>query len=278
MLREEFEGSHAVRIFSDVAVSMVASGNRFRRLADACGAEFAGSSLFLFIVISTVSNYDNGIHGPYTSAQDPLNIAVVFGGTIGVLVYAIADVSGANLNPAVSIALALRGSISALTAALYIISQVLGAIVGALLARACADSALYSSHPGVNYVGAGHHLWQALLAEIIATSLLCSVVLYVTDKRRVMHGHAAIAIGGAILVCHLALIPIDGTSINPARSIGAAVAAWNRGPNKKWDDLWVFIVGPVIGGVLPGVFWRCATEDDICIEEPELHMAQEQIV
>lgn len=235
-----------------------AQRNQFLRLCNAAGAEFCGSTLFLFTVITTVVNY-----GPSTldgSAAAPIGIATVFGTTVGCLIFAYGNTSGAHLNPAVTIAFVIQRSVNILTAVVYIVAQVAGATCGALLARAVSDPKLYALGQGVNHVQPGHHVWQAFVAEVLATGLLVTVVLQVTGLlpindvgRHVLGLVVPVAIGSAILVAHLALIPIDGTSINPARSLGAAIAASGKAPHEAWVHMWIFIVGPIIGGAIPAI-------------------------
>jgi MIP family channel proteins len=232
--------------------------NRALRLCNAAGAEFCGSALFLFTVITTVVNYGHStLDG---SSIAPIGVATVFGTTVGALIFAFGNTSGAHLNPAVTIAFMIQRSVTVLNGTVYIISQCAGATVGALLARAVSDPALYALSQGVNAVQPGHHVWQAFLAEVLATGFLVTVILQVTGLlpvndvgRHVLGLVVPVAIGSAILVAHLALIPIDGTSINPARSLGAAIAAYGKLPHEAWHHMWIFVLGPVVGGAIPAI-------------------------
>lgn len=219
----------------------------------AVAAEFVGSAWFLFITITTLVDYPAlPIYGNSTMLA-PIGIAAIFGMSISTLAYTFGDISGAHLNPSVTLAHLCQRSIRPKRAALYVAAQVSGAICGACFARLVCDWDLYDrGSKGVNRVLAGHALWQALLAEIAATCLLATVVLQVLYAATKLYGHGPLAIGGAVLVCHLALIPITGTSINPARSIGAAVASGSN-DHKQWTHIWVFLVGPSIGGLLAGL-------------------------
>lgn len=219
----------------------------------AVAAEFVASSVFLFIVTTTLVNYPSLPIYDNSTILAPLGVAAVFGGTIGTLGYAFGSISGAHLNPSVTIAFLCKRMISVERAALYIGAQTLGAIAGACYARLVSDWDLYDAGgKGVNHVLAGHALWQALLAEILATAFLATVVLNTSYAGTKLYGHAPIAIGSAVLVCHLALLPIDGCSINPARSLGAAVASGSN-DHKQWTHIWIFIVGPMIGGIFGGL-------------------------
>lgn len=219
----------------------------------ATGAEFVGSGLFLFTVITTVVNYpaEQALGGSNLLA--PIGVATVFGVTISTLAYTFGDVSGAHLNPAVTLGFLCRRSIEPIRAALYVSAQLFGATCGACLARLVSDWDLYDAGGrGVNYVSDGHALWQGLLAEVAATTFLVTVVLHVSYLATKQYGHGPLAIGGAVLVCHLALIPITGTSINPARSVAAAIASGSNARD-QWSHIWVFLVGPLIGGAVAGL-------------------------
>lgn len=150
--------------------SATAHRNKTLRLCNAAGAEFLGSTFFLFIVVTSVMNYDASPTDG--TALAPLGIATVFGTTIGALIFAYGNASGAHLNPAVTIAFVIQRSVSLLTGLVYIVAQIVGCTCGALLARAVSNHDLYAVNQAVNYVQPGFHLWQAFLAEIIATALL----------------------------------------------------------------------------------------------------------
>ena len=229
----------------------------------AVAAEFIGSGLFLFIVTTTLVNYPAlPVYGN-SSILAPLGVASVFGGTIATLGYAFGSISGAHLNPSVTLAFLFQGMIRVEKAALYIVAQILGAVCGACYARLVSDWDLYDvGGKGVNHVLDGHALWQALLAEILATAFLVTVVLQSSYAATKLYGHGPLAVGGAVLVCHLALLPLDGCSINPARSIGAAVASGSN-DHKQWSHIWIFILGPLTGGLLAGFnpMWKGGSDE-----------------
>jgi MIP family channel proteins len=219
----------------------------------ATAAEFVGSGLFLFTVITTAVNYPAAQALGGANLLAPIGVATVFGVTISTLAYTFGDVSGAHLNPAVTLGFLVQKSIEPTRAALYITAQFMGATCGACLARLVSDWDLYNAGGrGVNYVTHGHALWQALITEIVATAFLVTVVLHVAYLATKQYGHGRLAIGGAVLVCHLALIPITGTSINPARSIGAAVASGSNA-HHQWSQIWIFLAGPLVGGAMAGL-------------------------
>ncbi|CAN0420553.1 unnamed protein product, partial [Discosporangium mesarthrocarpum] len=194
-------------------------------------AEFIGTLLFLFITITTARMVDD------SSVIDPsgtrLMIAFAFGLTIFVLVYTLATASGANLNPAVSMGLLVGRRISLERFVIYVISQCAGAIAGA----AIASTFLPTTAGGANIIADGVKVEDAFGGEVLCTFLLVLVVFAATDGemgRRLKHIQPTLplAIGMAVCVDHLALIPVDGCSINPARTLGTSVT------NNNFDDHW----------------------------------------
>ncbi|KAI4382326.1 hypothetical protein MLD38_008303 [Melastoma candidum] len=212
-------------------------------------AEFIATLLFLYVTILTVIGYKS------QSANDPCNgvgvlgIAWAFGGMIFILVYCTAGISGGHINPAVTFGLFLGRKVSLIRAILYIIAQCLGAICGCGLAKAFQKSLYEREGGGANELQAGYRKGTGLGAEIIGTFVLVYTVFSATDpKRNARDSHvpvlAPLPIGFAVFMVHLATIPITGTGINPARSLGAAVI-YNK--HKAWHDQWIFWVGPLIG-------------------------------
>ncbi|PPS05088.1 hypothetical protein GOBAR_AA15558 [Gossypium barbadense] len=183
-------------------------------------AEFVATLLFLYILVATVIGHKK--QTGLCEGVGPLGIAWAVGGMIFVLVYCTAGISGGHINPAVTLGLFLARKVSLFRAVAYMVAQCLGAICGA---------------------------GTALGAEIIGTFVLVYTVFSATDpKRSARDSHvpvlAPLPIGFAVFVVHLATIPITGTGINPARSLGAAVIYNNE---KAWDDQWIFWAGPCIG-------------------------------
>ncbi|BAT01302.1 Os07g0448200, partial [Oryza sativa Japonica Group] len=185
-----------------------------------------------------------------------LGIAWAFGGMIFVLVYCTAGVSGGHINPAVTLGLFLARKVSLVRALLYMAAQCLGAICGVALVKGF-QSGLYARHGGgANELAAGYSTGTGLAAEIIGTFVLVYTVFSATDpKRNARDSHvpvlAPLPIGFAVFMVHLATIPITGTGINPARSLGAAVMYNN---SKAWSDQWIFWVGPFIGAAIAALY------------------------
>nr|QNS31169.1 plasma membrane intrinsic protein [Populus tomentosa] len=221
-------------------------------------AEFIATMLFLYITVLTVIGYKSQIDGN----ADPcggvgiLGIAWAFGGMIFVLVYCTAGISGGHINPAVTFGLFLARKVSLIRAVMYMVAQCLGAICGVGLVKAFQKSYYTKYEGGANVLADGYSTGTGLGAEIIGTFVLVYTVFSATDpKRSARDSHvpvlAPLPIGFAVFMVHLATIPITGTGINPARSLGAAVIYNNK---KAWDDQWIFWVGPFIGAAIAAFY------------------------
>nr|AAD31846.1 water channel protein MipH [Mesembryanthemum crystallinum] len=225
-------------------------------------AEFIATLLFLYITVLTVIGYKHQ-SDPLVSGADAgcggvgiLGIAWAFGGMIFILVYCTAGISGGHINPAVTFGLFLARKLSLIRAIMYMVAQCLGAICGVGFVKAF-QSAYYNKYGGgANELSVGYSKGTGLAAEIIGTFVLVYTVFSATDpKRSARDSHvpvlAPLPIGFAVFMVHLATIPITGTGINPARSLGAAVIYNN---NKAWDDQWIFWVGPFIGAAIAAIY------------------------
>ncbi|RWW75398.1 hypothetical protein BHE74_00016580 [Ensete ventricosum] len=201
-------------------------------------AEFVATLLFLYVSIATVIGHKEQNAADQCSGVGLLGIAWAFGGMIFILVYCTAGISGGHINPAVTFGLFLARKVSLIRAVLYIVAQCLGGIVGVGIVKGIMKHQYNSLGGGANVVAAGYSKGTALGAEIIGTFVLVYTVFSATDpKRSARDSHvpvlAPLPIGFAVFMVHLATIPITGTGINPARSLGAAVI-YNQ--DKAWDD------------------------------------------
>ncbi|HKX41804.1 MAG TPA: aquaporin Z [Burkholderiaceae bacterium] len=185
-------------------------------------------------------------------------VSLAFGLTVVTMAYAIGHVSGAHLNPAVSIGLWAGGRFEAGKLLPYIVAQVLGAVVaGGVLYLIASGRAGFDVSAGFASNGYGEHspgkysLAAALLTEVVMTMMFLIVIMGATDKRAPA-GFAPLAIGLALALIHLISIPVTNTSVNPARSTGVAVFVGD------WAimQLWAFWVAPVAGAVLGAVSYR----------------------
>jgi aquaporin Z len=188
-----------------------------------------------------------------------LGISLAFGIAVLVMVYAIGSVSGCHINPAITIAMLVNGKISGKDAGVYIICQCIGAIIAAVLLFAIM-SGLPAYNIAVNGLGqngygdaspGGFPLMSALIAEVILTFIFLMVIFGATSKAAPA-GFAGIAIGLSLAMIHIVGIPITGTSVNPARSLGPALIVGGT----ALSQLWLFIIAPIIGAVLAAFVWK----------------------
>lgn len=189
-----------------------------------------------------------------------LGISFAFGLSVLAMVYAIGHISGCHINPAITISMWSTGKISGKEAGGYIVGQVAGGIAGAAIllciANGNADYSIAVNGLGQNGVGEsspdGYSLMSGLIAEVVFTAIFLLVVHGATSKNNANTGWAGIAIGLALTLIHIVGIPVTGVSVNPARSIGPAVFVGGE----ALSQLWIFIVGPVVGGLLGGFIWK----------------------
>jgi MIP family channel proteins len=174
-------------------------------------------------------------HGQITH----VGIAVSFGLVIGVMVYATGHISGAHLNPAVTLAFALTRHFPIARVPLYWVSQLLGAFVAALVLRWLFGDV---AHLGAT-LPAGSDA-QSFGLEIVLTFFLMFVIMAVATDVRAVGQAAAIAIGGTVGLEALFAGPISGASMNPARSLAPALVSWT------WTAQWLYVVGPIVGALL----------------------------
>lgn len=204
-------------------------------------AEFLGTALLVFFAVGSA------VFG--ITSIGPVGVALAFGLVLLALAYALGPVSGCHVNPAVTLGVLLARGISIPRAALYWVAQFLGGLAGAALLKLLTSGfgkvtdqtgGLGSNNWGKTISGPG-----AFVLEIVLTFLLVFVVLMVTG-RAAAPGFAGLAIGFVLTVIHLVGIPLDGTSVNPARSFGPAL--FNGGT--PLSHVWLFIVAPLIGGAI----------------------------
>lgn len=182
--------------------------------------------------IVTAAEYDGSLS---TAA-----IAAVFGLVIMAMIYATGHLSGAHINPAVTLAFTFTRHFPARDAVAYIGAQLAGALVGAFALLAVwpdKPAALGATVPSIGVGG-------ALVYEVILTAFLMFVIMAVATDTRAVGAAAAIAIGGTVALDAMFGGPVTGASMNPARSFGPALAAG------EWTDFWIYIVGPVIGAAV----------------------------
>jgi aquaporin Z len=187
-----------------------------------------------------------------------LGVALAFGLTVVTMAYAIGHISGAHLNPAISVGLWAGGRFPASDLIPYIVAQVLGGIAagGVLFIIASGKpgfdvAAGFASNGFGAHSPGGYSLHAAIVCEVIMSMTFLIVIMGATDKRAPA-GFAPLAIGLCLTLIHLISIPVTNTSVNPARSTGVAVyvGGW------AISQLWVFWVAPIVGAVLGAFIYR----------------------
>lgn len=182
-------------------------------------------------------------------------IALAFGLTVVTMAYAVGHLSGGHFNPAITVGLALGRRFAWKDVPAYLVTQVVAAIVAAfaLWVMAHGRPGFDSTETGFASNGYGdrspgdYAWWSVLLVELVLTAFFVYVILGVTDTRA-PKGFAPLAIGLTLTVIHLVSIPVDNTSVNPARSIGPALFAGGE----AIAQLWLFILVPLVGGLVAG--------------------------
>jgi aquaporin NIP len=182
----------------------------------------------------------------YGGALGTVGIAFVFGLVVMVMVYATGHLSGAHINPAVTVAFTLSRHFPPREAVAYIAAQCAGAIAAALALLAIWPSQPAQLGATIPSVGMG----SALVYEALLSAFLMFVIMAVATDTRAAGAAAAIAIGGTIGLDALVGGPVTGASMNPARSLGPALAAW------EWRDFWIYLVGPIGGTALGGLAYQ----------------------
>lgn len=191
-----------------------------------------------------------GVGQPFAAAGT-LGVAFAFGLAVVAMAYSIGNISGCHINPAITLGVWLSGRMTGKDAGMYVIFQVVGAILGsAILWVLAAGSGSTTTLTGANGFADGAMV-QALVAETVFTFIFVFVVLGATSKNGAGN-LAGLAIGLALVLIHIVCIPITGTSVNPARSIGPALFQGGA----ALSQLWLFIVAPLAGGAIAAGVWR----------------------
>jgi aquaporin Z len=209
------------------------------------GAEALGTFLFFFLGFSGIAVVVD--IGP--EVITPLGVAAGFGFGLALAITAFGHLSGGHFNPAVSAGLAVAGKFPSRDVIPYWIAQLVGGFVAVLVMAIVYSSEVTDSlqtAPGI-----GIDDWGALVLEIIATALFVMVILTVaTDDRAAWKGvMAPLLIGLFIFTAATTVGPASGGSFNPARSLDPVLY------NQEWGDVWIYIVGPLAGGILGGAVW-----------------------
>jgi len=208
-------------------------------------AEFIGT--FGLVFAGTGAIIINDVTG---GAVTNVGIGLIFGMIILAMIYAVGDVSGAHLNPAVTLGFFAARRLGARMILPYVLSQLLGALAASLLLHG-----LFPQHQTLGSTAPAGPALQSLILEIVLTAFLMFVILNVSEGAKERGITAGIAIGSVIALEALFAGPISGASMNPARSFAPAVVSRHLG------DLWIYVVAPITGALIAVIGCRCVRKD-----------------
>lgn len=215
-------------------------------------AEMVGTMVLVLLGCGTAVSLNCGV-----DTASVVGTAFAFGLAVVAMAYTIGGISGCHINPAITLGCLLSKRISGKDAGMYMLFQVIGAIIGSviLFALTSTDQALAGgTTTGANACAnacGDHGIVAGLIAEIVLTCIFVLVVLGTTDEKKGAGNFAGLAIGLSLILIHFVGIHYTGTSVNPARSIGPAIFEGGQ----ALEQLWVFIVGPFIGAALAAGIW-----------------------
>ena len=173
-----------------------------------------------------------------------IGVALAFGLSVTAMAYTIGNISGCHINPAVTLGMLLSKRISGKDAGIYMMFQIIGAIIGSAILYILVFT---GTHDGPTATGSNSFekgmMLQAFMAEVVFTCLFVLVVLASTDEKRGAGNLSGLIVGLTLALIHIVCIPITGTSVNPARSIGPALFQGGE----ALSQLWLFIVAPLVG-------------------------------
>jgi aquaporin-4 len=179
-----------------------------------------------------------------------LIISLAHGGAIGLMVYAFGHVSGAHINPAVTIPMMITKKISIVNGIGYIVFQCIGAIIAAFTLKAIfpvlGAKVNFGTQGGPSELLGGSAM-SGFALELVFTFFLVTVIFMTAVHKKAPAGMYGLVIGGMIFLLHLVGIPLTGASMNPARTLGPAIASG------YWDFHWIYWAGPIIGGIIAGL-------------------------
>lgn len=200
--------------------------------------------------------------GTVGSGIGTLGVALAFGLSVVTMAYTIGGISGCHINPAITLGVYLSKRMSGKDAAMYMLFQVIGAIIGSAILFVLVSTGDFTgggvTQTGANCCSSGVSLVQGFIAEAVFTFIFVLVVLGTTDSKKGAGNFAGLAIGLSLVLIHIVCIPITGTSVNPARSIGPALFQGGE----ALSQLWLFIIAPFVGAALSALVWNALASDD----------------
>jgi aquaporin Z len=209
-----------------------------------------GIATFILVFAGTGAIVINDVSGGVITHP---GIALTFGLVVMAMIYAVGDVSGAHINPAVTLGFWAARRLEGRQVPAYILSQCAGAIAASGLIRL-----LFVEHDGIGATLPAGSRGQSFVLEIVLTGILMFVILCVSTGSKEKGVMAGAAVGSVIMFEAMFAGPISGASMNPARSLGPAIVGGN------WQHLWIYLLAPVIGAVAAVVGCRCVQAEGCC--------------
>ena len=203
--------------------------------------------------------FAGGVADTVGAGVGTIGVAMAFGLSVVAMAYTIGNISGCHINPAITLGVWLSGGMKPKRALMYMLFQIVGAIIGSLILSLLVST---GTHDGPTATGSNTfdpgNIAQAFIAETVFTFIFVLVVLATTDQKKGAGNFAGLIIGLTLILIHIVCIPITGTSVNPARSIGPALMEGGQ----AMEQLWLFIVAPYLGGAISAGVWKFLKTDD----------------
>lgn len=211
-------------------------------------AELIGTMVLVLLGCGSAV-FAGGVADTVGAGVGTIGVAMAFGLSVIAMAYTIGNISGCHINPAITLGVWLSGGMKTKRA----LFQVVGAIIGSLILTLLVST---GAHGGPTITGsnsfASDAMGQAFLAEAVFTFIFVLVALAATDEKKGAGNLAGLAIGLTLILIHIVCIPITGTSVNPARSIGPALMEGGQ----AIEQLWLFIVAPFVGAAFSALVWK----------------------
>lgn len=221
-------------------------------------AELVGTMVLVLMGCGSAV-FAGGVADTVGAGVGTIGVAMAFGLSVVAMAYTIGNISGCHINPAITLGVWLSGGMKPKRALMYMLFQIVGAIIGSLILSLLVST---GTHDGPTATGSNTfdpgNIAQAFIAETVFTFIFVLVVLATTDQKKGAGNFAGLIIGLTLILIHIVCIPITGTSVNPARSIGPALMEGGQ----AMEQLWLFIVAPYLGGAISAGVWKFLKTDD----------------
>ena len=221
-------------------------------------AELVGTMVLVLMGCGSAV-FAGGVADTVGAGVGTIGVAMAFGLSVVAMAYTIGNISGCHINPAITLGVWLSGGMKPKRALMYMLFQIVGAIIGSLILSLLVST---GTHDGPTATGSNTfdpgNIAQAFIAETVFTFIFVLVVLAITDQKKGAGNFAGLIIGLTLILIHIVCIPITGTSVNPARSIGPALMEGGQ----AMEQLWLFIVAPFLGGAISAGVWKFLKTDD----------------